>query len=73
MSGIPEIIESGASGILIKERDPQRYAEAIELMTNDPQKRSRMVTAAVTRVQDLFLRETTAAAYLKLYDDFSQK
>ncbi len=72
VSGIPEIIESGISGILIRERDPQKYAAEIESLTNDTDKRRRIVDAAVTRVQDLFLRENTAAAYLKLYDDFSQ-
>lgn len=36
VDGIPELLEGGAAGILVPPRDPERLADAILLLINDP-------------------------------------
>lgn len=42
ISGIPELIDDGESGLLVPERDEERLASAIEVVLRDPDLRARL-------------------------------
>lgn len=52
VSGIPELVEDAASGLLVPERDEQALAHALERLAEDPELRRTLVAGA-----DAILRE----------------
>jgi colanic acid/amylovoran biosynthesis glycosyltransferase len=54
ISGIPELIDPGVSGLLVPEKDVERLAGALTLLLNDQELRARLGAAARKRVQDRF-------------------
>jgi glycosyltransferase involved in cell wall biosynthesis len=50
LSGIPELVEDGVSGILVAPGDPSAVASAIRRLADDPALRARMGAAARARV-----------------------
>ncbi len=54
VSGIPELIEHDASGLLVDERDPRALADAIERLLLDAPLRERLALAARHRVEQEF-------------------
>ncbi len=58
VSGIPELVENGVSGILVAPRDPIALANALERLARDPELRARMGRSGRDRV----LREFNLAA-----------
>ncbi len=67
VGGIPEIIDDGVSGILVKDRDPRQFAEAVERVTTNPRFRERIVEAAYRDVKERFHHPGTAQRYLEIY------
>lgn len=49
VGGLTEIVEDGVTGVLVPDRDPLHYAQAIGSMLNDPGCRARMGAAARVR------------------------
>jgi glycosyltransferase involved in cell wall biosynthesis len=45
-AGVPEVVRSGTTGLLTREGDVNRFAEAIRRLITDPQRRRRMAMAA---------------------------
>jgi colanic acid/amylovoran biosynthesis glycosyltransferase len=61
LSGIPELVEDGVSGILIEPRDAFALAQGIERLARDPDLRARMGAAGRRRVlRDFSLAANTA-------------
>lgn len=59
VSGIPELVRDGDSGILVRSGDPSALAEALERLAGDPDLRSRMGKRGRQRVEaDFDLRRT---------------
>ncbi len=54
--GIPEIIEHGKTGLLVRPRDPESLANAIEELLDNPQKAARLASAG----RDIALSKFTA-------------
>ena len=54
VSAIPELIEDGASGLLVGENDPAALAAAIHALAADPQRRMRLGEAGARRVRSEF-------------------
>lgn len=67
VGGIPEIVDDGVSGILVKERDPRRFAEAVDAVTTNEGFRARIVEAALRDVKERFHHSRTAQRYLEIY------
>lgn len=67
VGGIPEIVDDGVSGILIKDRDPRTFAAAVEQMTTNMAFRERIVEAAHRDVKERFHHSGTAQRYLAIY------
>lgn len=51
VGAVPELVEHGASGLLVPPRDAQALALAIEAMLADPGKRERMARTALARAE----------------------
>jgi glycosyltransferase involved in cell wall biosynthesis len=65
LSGVPELVEDGISGILVKPRDPAALANALERLARDPGLRARLGAAGRERVLrdfDLAANAQTLAA-----------
>lgn len=54
LSGIPELVEDGSSGILVKPRDSNALADALEQLARDPGLRARMGAAGRDKVLHQF-------------------
>jgi glycosyltransferase involved in cell wall biosynthesis len=68
--GIPEVVEDGATGLLVPPRDHVALAQAIVRMLGDAEMRTRMGDAGRVRVVERFTVERmvaeTAAAYARV-------
>lgn len=68
ISGIPELINDGITGILVDSTHPDRIVDAMRRLIQDPALRERMGAAGQRRVRDSFDIRTTAAAMVDLFD-----
>lgn len=68
LSGIPELVEDGISGILVEPGDAPAIAAAIGRLAGDPVERERMGTAARARVLRDFDLATNARTLLERID-----
>jgi glycosyltransferase involved in cell wall biosynthesis len=57
ISGVPELIEDGVTGLLVPPSDPRRLAAAIEALLRDPVRRAALGTAGEARVRRQFVAE----------------
>jgi glycosyltransferase involved in cell wall biosynthesis len=54
VSGIPELVEDGVSGLLVPSEDPHALAEAMLRLTKDPDLRERLAAAGAATVASTF-------------------
>lgn len=54
LSGIPELVEDGVTGILVPPGNAEALAEAIERLSRDPKLRARMTAAGREKVAASF-------------------
>jgi glycosyltransferase involved in cell wall biosynthesis len=54
VSGIPELVEDGRTGLLVGPRDPAALADALERLLCDPKKRQGLAAAARRKIEDSF-------------------
>ncbi len=57
VSAIPELIEDGATGVLVPPDDPAALAAALARLIQDPEARTRLGAAGARRVRDRFAME----------------
>ena len=67
VGGIPEVVESGRSGLLIPHGDTDGLARAVETLIRDPALRSSMGVAARLRARELFSADAIVSRYERLY------
>jgi glycosyltransferase involved in cell wall biosynthesis len=67
LSGIPELVRDGESGLLVPERDPVALAEAMERLASDGALRERLADAGRRAVQERFDRRRNLAALEALF------
>lgn len=68
VSGVPELIEDGVSGLLIQPKDPAALAHAIKKMKDDVQLRRKLGTAGKNRITEHFSVEIIASDLIKYYE-----
>lgn len=68
ISGIPELVQNGISGILVDAAYAGRLAEAVQRLAADPQLRDRLGRAGQLKVRRDFDVRQTAAALVGLFD-----
>ena len=54
VSGIPELIEDGVTGLLVEQRDHEALAAAVARLMRDPDLRRRLGQAGLRRVRSRF-------------------
>ena len=54
LSGIPEMVEHGVTGLLVQERDPDAVAKALDCLLSSPELRRTMGQAGRARVRERF-------------------
>jgi glycosyltransferase involved in cell wall biosynthesis len=71
--GLPEIIEDGATGFLVPERDPEALASRLETLLLEPDLRRRMGEAARRKMQTEYDNQARVAALEEVYDQVARK
>lgn len=66
LSGIPEMVAEGRTGLLVRERDPDAAADALALLARDPDRRGAMGEAGRARVRSRFHIEDSLDALASL-------
>jgi N-acetyl-alpha-D-glucosaminyl L-malate synthase BshA len=67
VGGIPEVVESGRSGLLVPTGDADALARGVETLIRDPRLRNALGDAARTRARALFSAEAIVPRYEALY------
>ena len=67
VGGIPEVIEDGATGLLVDSGDADVLARAVESLIKDRVRRSTLGRAAQHRARELFSAEVIVPRYEALY------
>ena len=67
VSGVPEIIRDGVTGMLVEPDDAAALASALERMIRDPELRSKLGAAGEARVRENFDHHTGIARLLELF------
>lgn len=67
VGGIPEVLQSGESGVLVPPGDADAIARAIESLTSDPARRLRLGQTALIRARELFSPDVIVPRYEALY------
>jgi glycosyltransferase involved in cell wall biosynthesis len=71
--GIPEVVERGATGLLVPPRDPKRLAEAIVALLKSPENRANLGAAGLSRVRERFSAERMVQDTLGVYQRVAQR
>jgi len=72
IGGLPEIIDDGVQGYLLKERDPAAYAGKCIFLYENKSLRQRMSEAAREKVEQMFSVKKMAQNYSHLYIDLAK-
>jgi L-malate glycosyltransferase len=67
VGGVPEVVESGVSGLLVPAGDADALARGAESLIADPALRARFGHAARRRANDLFSADVIVSRYEQLY------
>ena len=67
VGGIPELIENGVSGVLIKPKSPQSIADSIIDLMNDPEKRAFLGSNAKNKVFENFTLPKMVKSTTEIY------
>jgi N-acetyl-alpha-D-glucosaminyl L-malate synthase BshA len=67
VGGIPEVVKSGETGVLVPEPDPDALALAVDALLRDPAGRARLGQAAKARAQNSFSADAIVPQYEALY------
>jgi N-acetyl-alpha-D-glucosaminyl L-malate synthase BshA len=67
VGGIPEVVETGVSGVLVPFGRPEPLAQAAESLLQDPERRKALGAAARQRARALFSAEVIVPRYEALY------
>jgi glycosyltransferase involved in cell wall biosynthesis len=67
VGGIPEVVESGTSGLLVPAGDADALARGVETLIRDPALRASLGSAARRRARDHFSADAIVPRYEQLY------
>lgn len=69
VGGIPEIIDDGKSGVLVKNRSPQEFMHKSLSLINDEDTRTSISRMGRNKVEEEFSLSLMASSYSKMYHD----
>jgi N-acetyl-alpha-D-glucosaminyl L-malate synthase BshA len=67
VGGIPEVVVSGSSGLLVPPGDADGFARAVETLIRDPALREKLGSAAKQRAREFFSADAIVTKYEQLY------
>ena len=67
VTGVPEIVENGVSGLLVPPADPEALADVLGRLIRDPELRGRLGEHARLRVEERFDIDLNIARYAELF------
>ncbi len=67
VGGVPEVVETGVSGLLVPAGDADALARGVESLIADPSLRARLGAAAKRRAAALFSADAIVGRYVQLY------
>jgi len=70
VSGIPELIEDGQSGLLVKEKDAEALADALQRLLEDDELRTRLGKNGRQKVMEEFNIDKSAAQLATLFERY---
>jgi glycosyltransferase involved in cell wall biosynthesis len=74
VGGLPDIVEDGVTGLLVKPRDPGALAAAVSNLLRNPERAAAMGRAGQKRQRDEFSIEAMARRFEELYEElYSRK
>jgi colanic acid/amylovoran biosynthesis glycosyltransferase len=65
LAGVPEMVLDGETGLLVEERDPEAFAEALARLLRDKEARKRMGEAGLKHAAANFAKEVTARSLIR--------
>lgn len=68
VGGIQPLLDNGSCGIMVKEHNPEGYAEAIVKLTCEPNLRNKITNNAFARINEHYSAELNADSYLQQYN-----
>jgi glycosyltransferase involved in cell wall biosynthesis len=69
VGGIPELVRNGTDGILVNPAKPGEIRESLEIMLDNPEKRTAMGISARQRIEDKYSWRIIASQYLECYQN----
>ena len=69
VTGIPELVEAGSTGMIVPQRDPAALADAIGTLLEDPSEAQRLARAARRRVEKQFDLRQNVAEVRSLFEE----
>ncbi len=69
VGGIPEVIEDGFNGLLVKSNAPEDFADRINCLLRDRQKMASIASEARQKVESTFSDRHETAAFTRLYSE----
>lgn len=72
VAGVPELLGDSGAGLMVPPGDPDRLADAVSRLAEDPDLRATMAAAAAERV-DAFSRERCVEATTAIYDRVTRR
>ncbi len=73
IGGAPELVEPGASGVLVPPGDPAALADAIVSLLGDPERRRALGRAATARVAGTFTRDAFFDRLTRIYERVARR
>jgi glycosyltransferase involved in cell wall biosynthesis len=70
VSGIPELIKDGESGLLVKEKDPEALADALQTLLKDEEKRATLGKNGRRKVVEEFDIHKSAARLAEIVERY---
>jgi len=69
LSGIPELVLEGETGLLVEQRDADALAVALERLLRDPARGTAMGQAGRARVETMFDLDRNVAALVERFEE----
>jgi glycosyltransferase involved in cell wall biosynthesis len=69
LSGIPELVVDGETGLLVEQRDATALADALEALLRDPARGTAMGRAGRARVESMFDLDRNTAALVERFEE----
>jgi glycosyltransferase involved in cell wall biosynthesis len=73
VGGVPELVDDGRTGLLIKPKDVESFAEGLRTLLSDPDARRRMGWRAKERARTEFSLDRNIAEHVGVYMDLLQQ